>query len=100
MKLILEVEWVPGRKLAQFANLCRSLCELNPASITAAIPAIEQNGFVARIDAAGEDCSIHVASDFGDVLPSRVAVLHSRPRTPLAALRTQVAPYMQEAFEA
>ena len=100
MKLTLEVEWVPGHKSAQFGRMCRSLCESNPATIEAAIPAIENNGFVARIDAAGEDCSIHAISDFGEALPSRVAVLHSRARTTISELRHQVAPYMQENFEA
>jgi hypothetical protein len=99
MRLTLEIEWVPGNRVERFGNMCRRLCESNPASIEAAIPAIEQSGFVARIDAAGEDLSIHVVSDFGEALPSRVAVLHSRARTPIAELRHQVAPYMQENFE-
>jgi hypothetical protein len=99
MRLTLEIEWVPGNRIKWFGEMCRVLCETNPASIEAAIPAIEQNGFVAKIDAAGEDLSIHAISSFGEVLPSRVAVLHSRARTPIAELRHQVAPYMQENFE-
>ena len=99
MRLTLEIEWVPGNRVTRFGLMCRKLCEANPATIEAAIPSIEQSGFVARIDATGEDLSIHTISDFGEALPSRVAVLHSRARTPITALREQVAPYMQENFE-
>lgn len=94
MKLTLEVEWVPGRKLKEFGEMLRAICNANPATLVAAIPAIENNGFVAKFDAKGEDLSIHFVSDFGEPLPTRVAVLHSRANTPRAELIKQVAAYL------
>jgi len=90
MKLILEVEWVPGVKVTQFADMLRALLEANPQSIEAAIPSVENAGFVAKVDAQGFDLSIHMISDFGECLPSRVAVLHSRARTSREEFAKQV----------
>jgi hypothetical protein len=95
MKLTLEIEWVPGKRNTEFCNMLRALCDSNPASPVAAIPAIENNGFVAKLSPDGEDLSIHYVSDFGEALPTRCAVLHSRARTPKAELEHQVAPYLR-----
>lgn len=95
MKLVLEVEWVPGIKVTQFADMLRSLLAANPQSIEAAIPCVENAGFVAKVDAAGFDLSIHMVSDFGECLPSRVAVLHSRARTSADEFKRQIEPFIR-----